>query len=124
MHSNKNWHNKEEKLLSNLKKLREQKQLSIKVKPNKDRGDKNKKDKRMYSFIRKLSEHSVQILILTTTDHVYIIWKLSQRKKNHKWMLLNVEMSNGIMSGKNRRKEQEDFMSWTKDQNKEEDKLY
>lgn len=73
MHSNKNWHNKEEKLLSNLKKLREQKQLSIKVKPNKDRGDKNKKDKRMYSFIRKLSEHSVQILILTTTDHVYII---------------------------------------------------
>lgn len=73
MHSNKNWHNKEEKLLSNLKKLRGRKQLSIKVRSNKDRGDKNKKDKRMYSFIRKLSEHSVQILILTTTDHVYII---------------------------------------------------
>ena len=73
MHSNKNWHNKEEKLLSNLKKLRGLKQLSIKVKSNKDKGDINKKDKRMYSFIRKLSEHSVQILILTTIDHVYII---------------------------------------------------
>lgn len=71
--SNKSWHNKEEKLLNNLKKSKELKPVNIRMRSNNDRKDKDKRDRKMYNFIRRLSGHSVQILILTIIDHVCTI---------------------------------------------------
>ena len=120
--SNKNWHNKEERQLNNLKRSKEQRPVNIRMRLNKGRKDKDNKDRKMYNFIRRLSGHSVQILILTTIDHVCTIWKSYLRKKNLRETPLIVEVWNGRMWDKSHKKEREDFTNWTKDQNKEADK--
>lgn len=71
--SNKNWHNKEERQLNNLKKSKELKPVNIRMRSNNDRKDKDRRDRKMYSFIRRLSELSVRTQILTTIDHVFTI---------------------------------------------------
>lgn len=73
LHSNKSWHNREEKRLNNFKKLKGQRLVNIRMRQNKGRKDKDKKDRKMYNFIRKLSGLSVLIQIQTTTDHVCTI---------------------------------------------------